>query len=106
MKQSQLFTKTIREAPKEEQSINAKLLIRGGFVRKLMAGVYTFLPLGFLVQKKIEEIIRNEMNSVGGQEILMPALHSKKNWETTGRWKYPEMFKLKNGSDKDFSLGW
>ena len=106
MKQSQLFTKTIREAPKEEQSINAKLLIRGGFVRKLMAGVYTFLPLGFLVQKKIEEIIRNEMNSVGGQEILMPALHSKKNWETTGRWKYPEMFKLKNRSDKDFSLGW
>ncbi|HXK32378.1 MAG TPA: aminoacyl--tRNA ligase-related protein, partial [Candidatus Paceibacterota bacterium] len=65
-----------------------------------------FLPLGFLVQKKIEEIIRNEMNSVGGQEILMPALHSKKNWETTGRWKYPEMFKLKNRSDKDFSLGW
>ncbi|MBL7142105.1 MAG: prolyl-tRNA synthetase [Candidatus Pacebacteria bacterium] len=106
MKQSQLFTKTIREAPKDEQSINAKFLTRGGFVRKLMAGVYTFLPLGFLVQKKIEEIIRNEMNSVGGQEILMPALHSKKNWETTGRWKYPEMFKLKNRSDKDFSLGW
>jgi len=106
MKQSQLFTKTIREAPKDEQSTNAELLIRAGFVRKLMAGVYTFLPLGFLVQKKIEEIIRQEMNSVSGQEILMPALHPKKNWEATDRWRYPEMFKLKNRSEKDFSLGW
>jgi len=106
MKQSQLFTKTIREAPKDEQSINAGLLIRAGFIRKLMAGVYVFMPLGFLVQKKIEKIIRQAMESAGGQEILMPALHPKKNWETTGRWRYPEMFKLKNRSDKDFSLGW
>jgi len=106
MRQSKLFTKTIREVPKDEESFNAKLLIRAGFVRKLMAGVYTFLPLGFLVQKKIEKIIRDEINSVSGQEILMPALQSKKNWETTGRWRYPEMFKLKNRSDKDFSLGW
>ncbi|MDP2967552.1 MAG: aminoacyl--tRNA ligase-related protein [bacterium] len=106
MRQSQLFTRTIREAPKDEQSINAKLLIRAGFIRKLMAGVYTFLPLGLKVKKKLEEIIREEMNSIGGQEILMPALQPKKNWETTNRWRYPEMFKLKNRSGKDFSLGW
>jgi prolyl-tRNA synthetase len=106
MRQNELFTKTIREVPKDEKSINAKLLIRGGFIRKLMAGVYTFLPLGLKVQEKIEEIIREEMNSVGGQEILMPALHPKKNWEITNRWKYPEMFKLKNRGGKDFSLGW
>jgi len=106
MRQSQLFTKTIREAPKDEKSINAKLLIRAGFIRKLIAGVYTFLPLGLRIQEKIEEIIKEEMNTVGGREILMPALHPKKNWEITGRWRYPEMFKLKNRSGKDFSLGW
>ncbi len=86
MRQSQLFTKTKREAPKDEESINAQLLIRAGYVDKLMAGVYTFLPLGFRVLKKIEKIIREEMENLGGQEILMPALQSKSNWETTGRW--------------------
>lgn len=106
MRQSQLFTKTIREAPRDEKSINAKLLIRGGFIRKLTAGVHTFLPLGLRVQKKLEEIVREEINLVGGQEILMPVLHPKKNWEITHRWQYPEMFKLKNRGSKDFSLGW
>ncbi|PIV44879.1 MAG: prolyl-tRNA synthetase [Candidatus Nealsonbacteria bacterium CG02_land_8_20_14_3_00_37_10] len=106
MRQSKLFAKTIREAPKDEKSINAIYLIRGGFIRKLMAGVCTFLPLGWRVHKKIEEIIKEEMNSAGGQEILMPALHPKKNWEITNRWKYPEMLKLKNRSGKDYSLGW
>jgi len=66
MKLSQLFTKTLRELPKDEKSINAQLLIRGGFIRKLMAGVYTFLPLGWQVHKKIEEIVREEMNKIGG----------------------------------------
>lgn len=106
MKQSELFTKILREAPKEEISLNSQLLIRAGFVDKLMAGVYTFLPLGLKVMTKIENIIREEMNAIGGQEILMPALHPKENWEKTGRWKYEEMFKLKNRQDKDFSLGW
>ncbi len=106
MRQSQLFTKIIRETPKDEQSVNAIFLTRAGFIRKLMAGVYTFLPLGWRIYKKIEEIIREEMNSVGGQEILMPVLHPKKNWEITNRWQYPEMFKLKNRGGKDYSLGW
>jgi prolyl-tRNA synthetase len=106
MRQSQLFTKTLRETPKEEKSINARFLIRGGFVDKLMAGVYSFLPLGFLALKKIENIIREEMQRIGGQEVLLPSLHPKKNWEVTDRWRHEEMFKLKNRGGKDCSLGW
>jgi len=106
MKQSQIFTKTSKETPGRETSVNARLLIRAGFIDKLMSGVYSYLPLGFLVLKKIENIIRTEMQKVGGQEILMPALHPKELWQRTGRWQYKEMFKLKNRSEKDFSLGW
>ena len=106
MRQSQLFTKTIKETPREEISVNAQLLIRAGFIDKLMAGVYSYLPLGFRVFKKIENIIREEMNRIGGQEVLMPALHPKNLWEKTDRWQYPEMFKLKSREGKDYSLGW
>jgi prolyl-tRNA synthetase len=106
MRQSQLFTKTIKKAPKDEKSINSRLLIKAGFIDKLMAGVYSYLPLGFLVFKKIENIIREEMNRISGQEVLLPALHPKKIWDITGRWKYEEMFKLKSRGKKDYSLGW
>jgi len=105
MRQSVLFTKTLKKEPFEE-SVNAKLLIKGGFIDKLMSGVYTFLPLGLRTLNKIENIIREAMNEIGGQEILMPALHPKHLWEKTGRWKYKEMFKLKSRSEKDFALGW
>ncbi len=106
MRQSQLFSKTSKEVPKDEKSINAKFLIRAGFVDKLMAGVYSYLPLGFKVLKNIESIIRQEMNKIGGQEILLPALHPKENWLKTGRWQHYEMFKIKNRAKKDFGLGW
>ena len=106
MRQSELFTKTIKEMPKDETSINSQLLIRAGFIDKLMAGVYSFLPLGYLVLKKIENIIREEMNTIGGQEVFLPALHSKEKWLRTGRWNYEEMFKLKNRNEKEYSLGW
>jgi len=106
MRQSQLFTKTRKEAPKEEKSINAQLLIRAGFVDKLMAGVYSYLPLGFRVLKKIENIIREEMEKIGGQEVFLPALHPKENWLKTDRWDEEEMFKLKSRSGKDWGLGW
>ncbi|MFA5777117.1 MAG: aminoacyl--tRNA ligase-related protein [Parcubacteria group bacterium] len=106
MKQSKLFTKTKKEAPKDELSINAQLLIRAGFVDKLMAGVYTFLPLGLRVMKKIENIIREEMNAIGGQEITMPALQPKENWMTTGRWDtMDDLYKVKDVSDREFALG-
>jgi prolyl-tRNA synthetase len=106
MRQSELFSKTLKEAPREEVSMNAKLLIRGGYIDKLMAGVYSYLPLGLLVLKNIENIIRDEMQKVGGQEVLLPSLTPKENWIKTDRWKYPEMFKLKSRAEKEFSLGW
>src|SRR6185369_8789367 len=86
MRQSELFAKTLREAPKDEEAVNAKLLIRGGFIDKTMAGTYSFLPLGLRVLRKIENIVREEMDAVGGQEILMSMLHPKHLWETTGGW--------------------
>ncbi len=103
MKQSNLFTKTVKENPKDEKSLNAQLLIRAGFVDKLSSGVYTFLPLGLRVIKNIEKIVREEMDNIGAQEILMPSLHPKENWEITGRWGVEEMFKIK---DEEMGLGW
>ena len=107
MRQSQLFTKTLRSAPKDEESINAQLLIRAGFIHKEMAGVYTFLPLGFLVLRKVENIIREEMTGVGGMEMLMPSLQPKKNWEQTGRWDdLDNLFRFKSFYSKnDYALG-
>jgi len=86
MRVSKLFTKTSKSAPSDEVSKNAQLLIRAGFVSKEMAGVYTYLPLGKIVLDKIISIIREEMNSIGGNEISMTALQQKDVWETSGRW--------------------
>jgi len=106
MRQSKLFGRTIKEVPKDEMSINAQLLLRGGFVDKSMAGVYTYLPLGLRVLNKIENIIRGEMNNIDGQEILMPALQNKKDWQTTGRWETDVMMKAKTFFEKEYGLGW
>ena len=100
MRQSQLFNKTIKTAPKEEESINAQLLIRAGFIHKEMAGVWSFLPLGLRVIRKIENIIREEMNSIGGQELLMTVLQPKSLWQETGRWSNGMeaiIYKVENG---------
>lgn len=86
MRQSQLFTKTRKEAPKDEVSKNAELLIRGGFIHKEMAGVYDFLPLGLRVFKKIEQIIREEINAIGGQEVGLSTLQAPEVWKKSGRW--------------------
>lgn len=87
MLQSTLFPKTYREAPKDADNISATYLLKGGFVHKLMAGVFTMQPLGWRVMKKIEAIIRQEMNALGGQEIMMPSLQPKELWERSGRWQ-------------------
>lgn len=86
MRQSRLFTKTRREAPADEVSKNAQLLIRGGYVYKEMAGAYAFLPLGLRVLNKVIGIIREEMNAIGGQELLMTSLQSREVWEKSDRW--------------------
>ena len=86
MRQSEIFTKVFREAPQDEKSVNSQLLIRGGFIYKEMAGAYTYLPLGLRVLRKIENIIREEMENIGGKEILMTIFQPKNLWEETGRW--------------------
>lgn len=86
MRQSQLFTKTRKEAPKDEVSKNAGLLIRAGYIHKEMAGVYAYLPLGIRVLEKIKQIVREEMNAINSQELIMTALQRKDLWERTGRW--------------------
>ncbi len=106
MKQSALFTKTQKNAPKDEISLNAQLLIRAGYIDKLMAGVYTLLPLGLRTYQKIENIIREEMNALGGQEVFMPSLNPKENWEKTGRWENLDvLFKVGfEGDEKNAAL--
>lgn len=106
MRQSELCTKTQKEISKEETSINAQFLLRGGFIDKLTSGVFSYLPLGLRVLNKIEAIVREEMNSLGAQEILMPALHPRENWDTTGRWDVVDvLFKLVGSGDKEYALG-
>ncbi len=107
MRQTKLFTKTLKEAPKDEVSKNAQLLIRAGFVDKTMSGVYNFLPLGLRVLNKINNIIRKEMDEVGGQEIYMSALQNKETWEKTGRWSdeiVDNWFKTKLKNDTELGL--
>ncbi|MEK9183164.1 MAG: aminoacyl--tRNA ligase-related protein [Patescibacteria group bacterium] len=109
MLQSKLFGKTLKTIPKDEVSRNAELLIRGGFIDKLMAGAYSYLPLGYRVLNKIKNIIREEMNAIDGQELFMPALQPKALWEETGRWTDPGravMFQFKGREDKEYGLGW
>lgn len=108
MKQSQLLSKTRKEAPKDEMSKNAELLIRAGFIHKEMAGVYSFLPLGLRVLNKVNDIIREEMNTIGGQEIFLTALQDKELWEKTGRWSdevVDNWFKTKLKSGTELGLG-
>jgi prolyl-tRNA synthetase len=106
MKYSQLFAKTLKQAPKEADTINHKFLTQAGFVDQLMAGVYSYLPLGLRVLRKVENIVRVEMDALGSQEILMPILHPKENWVTTGGWdKVDVLFKLRSRTDKEYALG-
>jgi len=108
MRYSQLFTKTTKEAPKDEKGINSLLLIRGGFIHKEMAGVYSYLTLGLRVLRKIENIIREEMEDIGGQEILMTVLQPKILWEKTDRWSKgigDEMYKCKINEEEEIGLG-
>jgi len=109
MRQSQLFTKTRKEAPADEQSKNAQLLIRAGFVHKEMAGVYAYLPLGLAVVEKIKSIVREEMNTIGGQELIMTALQRKELWERTDRWSDEQVdvwFKSELKAGGEVGFGW
>lgn len=109
MKYSQLFGKTRKTAPKDADSANARLLEQAGFVDQLMAGAYTYLPLGLRVLDKIKTVIREELNAIGAQEILMPALTPAEPWKISGRWEDPGpevMFQFKGRNERDLGLGW
>lgn len=109
MRLSQLFTKTRKTAPADEQAKNAQLLIKAGFIYKVMAGVYGYTPLGLRVLENIKQIIREEMNALGGQELIMSSLQPKEVWETTGRWDDEVVdvwFKSKLKDGTEVGLAW
>jgi prolyl-tRNA synthetase len=106
MRQSLFFTKTQKAFPRDEEAINAKYLIKAGYIRKMSAGVYAYLPLAWRVLEKINRIIREEMNAAGGQELLMPALTAKEYWEKSRRWGTEIMYKLESPHGEKFGLGW
>jgi prolyl-tRNA synthetase len=105
MRASQLFFPTLREVPAEAEITSHRLLLRGGFIRKLSSGVYTYLPLGWRVIAKIEAIIREETEAVGGQELLMPALQPRELWEETARWEEDNLFRLEDRTGRWHALG-
>ncbi len=107
MRFSKMFIPTLREAPSDAEAASHILMIRGGYVRQLAAGLYIFLPLGWRVLGKITAILKEEMDAIGAQEISMPVLHPAEVWQQTGRWTAigAEMFRLKDRNDRDFCLG-
>src|SRR5690606_33693120 len=109
MRRTNLFIKTRKDAPADEQAKNAQLLIRAGYVYKVMAGVYAYTPLGLRVLEKIKQIVREEMNAVDGQELIMSSLQRKETWEITNRWDEEIVdiwFKSKLQDDTEVGFGW
>ena len=107
MRVSQIFTKTKKQAPADEQAKNAQLLIRAGYIHKEMAGVYAYLPLGLKLIENIKQIVREEMNAIGGQELIMTNLQPKDTWEKTTRWSDDVVdvwFKTKLKDDTEVGL--
>ena len=107
MRASKMFAPTLREVPAEAEIISHKLMLRAGMLRKVASGVYTYLPLAWRTIHKIENIIREEMDAKGGQELLMPAVQPAEIWQESGRWGVygAEMWRVKDRHDRDFCLG-
>ncbi len=104
---SRFYSPTLKEVPSDVELKSHELLVRGGFIRKAAAGVYSYLPLGFRVLEKVTKIVREEMNAIGAQELLMPIMQPADIWKITGRWEDygPEMMKFKDRSKREFTLG-
>ncbi len=107
MRVSQLLNPTLREVPAEAEVVSHQLMLRAGYIRKAAAGIYTYLPLGWRVIRKIEQIVREEMDIKGGQEVMLPIVQPAELWKETGRWDLygPEMFRVKDRHDREFCLG-
>ena len=101
---SQLFLPTLRDDPADAEAVSHKLLVRGGFIRQLSAGLWTFMPLGWRVHRKVEQVIREEMDAIGSQEMFGPVLTPAELWKATGRYESNEIFKLKDRNGRDFIL--
>ena len=106
MRMSQLYAPTLKEDPADAEIASHRLLLRAGFIRKTASGVYTFLPLGKRVLAKVENIVREEMDGIGAQEIMMPALQPGELWHESGRWNDygPELMRLVDRHDREFCL--
>jgi len=104
MRASQLFLPTLREPPADAEAVSHKLLVRGGFIRQVSTGLWTFLPLGWRVHEKIVAIIRDEINGIGGQELFMPVLAPAELWQATGRYGIPELWKVEDRNERPFVL--
>ena len=107
MRWSQAFIPTLRDDPADAEAVSHRLLVRGGYLRQLMAGAYSLLPLMIRVRTKVGNIIREEMNRIGGQEFLLPAVHPAEIWQKSGRWEImgEEMFRLRDRKGVDLALG-
>ncbi|XZG69629.1 proline--tRNA ligase [Chitinibacteraceae bacterium HSL-7] len=107
MRTSQLYLSTLKEAPSEAELVSHKLMLRAGLIKKLGSGLYSWMPLGLRVLRKVEAVVRDEMNKAGGQEVLMPAVQPAELWQETGRWAVfgPQMLKIKDRHERDFCFG-
>src|SRR6266540_2542673 len=107
MRFSEVFAPTLREVPAEAEVISHKLMLRAGMMRKAASGVYTYMPLAWRVLKKITQIVREEMDTKGGQELMLPIMQPAEIWRETGRWDVygDEMFRLKDRHGREFCLG-
>ena len=107
MRASQLFLSTLKEAPAEAELVSHKLMLRAGLIRRLGSGLYTWMPLGLKVLRRVEAVVRGEMNASGGQEVLMPAVQPREVWEETGRWAVfgPQMLKIRDRHEREFCFG-
>src|SRR5213592_3785383 len=107
MKLSQLLAPTLKEDPADAEVVSHKLLVRAGMIRQVARGIYDFLPLGLRAVRRVEAIVRDEMNRAGAQEILMPVVCPAELWQESGRWqKYgPELLRLKDRHDREFCFG-
>jgi prolyl-tRNA synthetase len=104
MRASELFIPTLREDPGDAEAVSHRLLVRGGFIRQLAAGLWTFLPLGWRVHEKVAQIVREEMNAIGAQEMFMPVVTPAELWQETGRYAIPELWKIEDRMGRPFVL--
>ncbi|MBU4484521.1 proline--tRNA ligase, partial [bacterium] len=107
MRYSQLLIPTLKETPSEAEVVSHQLMLRAGFIRKLASGIYAYLPLGYRVIRKIEDIVRDELEKSGAQELLLPMVMPKELWEETGRWNVygKELLRFKDRHDHEFCIG-